>query len=374
MLKVKISGAGYPSTLIKDKNGFSSISKFLPNGKNIWKNCQFFINEEIENPDYWIIIDDINHKIESTKISRDKVFFLAAETPFITSYFDDTKFLSQFSKIFSPHAIYNHNNHHASLPFQLFMINAAHGLSIFEYDPIFNYDKLLQNNEINKTKTLSVIASNKGSSSYHFTEFHKIRYLFAQKLKEYFKDKLDLYGFGYNEIKTKAEAIIPYKYHICLENQSTPNVITEKLYDSFLGLSYPIYWGAPNVNDYFSKDSLTQINIFDFKGTVEKIEKTIEENLFEKNFNSLIQAKNDVLNKYGVFQRIAEICENDNKQNGTKSHLEQVTVISRDVCSGKKKQKKIEKIKKRVSLFLKYGVSSVLVFIAIVAAFMAFTN
>ncbi len=347
LIKIKISVAGVPSTSIKTHNNLTSISKFLPNSGSVWQNCEFFVNEQIENPDYWIIIDDIESAQESVFINPKRVFFLTAEVPFVTSYFDDQKFLSQFEKTFSPHAIFSQNNF-VSLPFLPFMINTVHGESVFNADSCFNYDHMLQNNDVLKTKTISMIASNKGSSSHKMTEFHQTRYFFALKLKEYFKDKIDLFGYGHNEIKTKVDAIIPYKYHICLENQSTPNVITEKLYDSFLGLSYPIYWGAPNINDYFDKDSLTSINIFDFRGSIEKIERVLEENLFEKNLNALIKAKKDSLNKYGFLQRIAEICQDDLKNNliETNDSKRFVTISSRKILQPKKVKKRISRILK----------------------------
>lgn len=357
MLKIKVTIAGCPSTSIKQDISLTSISKFLPEKGNTWKNSKFFVNEEISDPDYWIIIDDINGNYEVSNIHKERIFFLTAEVPFVTSYFDDQQYLSQFYKIYSAHAIYNHDNNISSLPFLPFMINAKYGESVFAYDIEFNYDKMLVRNELKKTKTLSIIASNKGSKAHNMTEFHKIRYHFAQRLKEHFKDKIDLYGYGYNEIESKADAILPYKYHICLENQSSHNVITEKLYDSFLGLAYPIYWGAPNVYDYFPNNSLTSINIIDFKQSVQTIEEVIEGDIYEKRKKNLIKAKNDVLNKYGVFQRIAEICEGDARKNGIIEEREEVKIFSRKSFV-KKECRQIKKMKK----ILKYGVPSIMVY------------
>ena len=65
--------------------------------------------------------------------------------------------------------------------------------------------------------------------------------------KKHFKDRLNWYGNGVNEINNKFEVISNSKYHIVLENDSKYNLISEKLYDSYLGLSFPIYYGAPNV-------------------------------------------------------------------------------------------------------------------------------
>lgn len=347
MLKIKVTIPNCPS---------GAVAKFLPKGGDMWHNCQFFVNQEVDNPDYWLVIDDLNSQKEITNIDSNRVFFLSAELPFVTSYFNDQEYLSQFSKIYSPHAIYHHHNNITALPFLPFMINSVYGQSVFTDDRKYNYDKLLNNNGIKKTKTLSIIASNKGSSQHNMTEFHKIRYHFAQRLKDHFKDKIDLFGYGYNEIKTKVEAIVPYKYHICLENQATENVITEKLYDSFLGLAYPIYWGAPNVHDYFAQDALTRINIMDFKGSVRVIEQVLAEDLYEKNLDNLIRAKNDVLNKYGIFQRIAEICEHDAKNNISQDKTE-VILLSRNSFI-KKEHKKIKKIKK----IAKYAIPSIIIY------------
>ena len=349
MLKIKVSCNGYPSTTIKDEQGFTSISKFLPQGKNIWKGCQFFVNEDVKDPDYWIVIDDIGKDKEFATIRKDRVFFCTDEVPFVTFYFDDTKFLDQFYKVISPHPVYNHNNVESALSLTPITINTVYGESLFKYDPVYNYDNMIAQDRVEKTKTLSIIASSKGAQGNNMTDFHKIRYHFAQRLKEHFKDKIDLYGYGYNEIKNRADAIVPYKYHVCLENQSTYNIITEKLYASYLALSYPIYWGAPNITDFFPKESITSMNILDFKGSVQAIEKVLEEDPYDDSLPFLVKAKNDVLNKYSTFQRISTICEDDNKARGQNDIARsEVVVQSRDsfIVKESKRKKKIKNIMK----------------------------
>ena len=185
------------------------------------------------------------------------------------------------------------------------MVNANHGHTIFEqHERDLNYFSNMS--QLNKTKNISVFCS-----SVTWTENHKQRLRFVSKLKEYFKDKLDWYGNGINSLERKWDGIAPYKYHLTLENQSTYNVITEKLYDAFLGLCYPIYWGAPNVNDYFEDTSLTKININDLNGSIQIIEKIINENYYEMNFDAILKSKNLCLFEFNVFHRIAEICIND---------------------------------------------------------------
>ena len=71
-------------------------------------------------------------------------------------------------------------------------------------------------------------------------------------MKSHFGSQLDWYGNGVNEIQRKHEGILDYKYHIVLENESRNNLISEKIFDSMLGLSVPIYYGAPNISEYFN--------------------------------------------------------------------------------------------------------------------------
>ena len=89
------------------------------------------------------------------------------------------------------------------------------------------------------------------------------------------------------KLKINLKLISNSKYHIVLENDSKYNLISEKLYDSYLGLSFPIYYGAPNINNYFDKNSLETIDINDIAGSINTIENAIENNLYEKNFNLL---------------------------------------------------------------------------------------
>ncbi len=49
-------------------------------------------------------------------------------------------------------------------------------------------------------------------------------------------------------------------YHIAIENVARPNWITEKVIDCFATKTIPIYYGAPNIGQYFNPDGIIQIN------------------------------------------------------------------------------------------------------------------
>ena len=336
MFKIKLSVSGQPQNV--------SIQHFLGTENNTYKGCQFFINDDsCQDADYWLILDHIEKK-ESCLIDPKNIFLLHAEVLFPKSYWDAyPQYLDQFAKIFTCHDIFKDNVRY-TLPFLPYMLfykggNLIHGNSVL--NPIDRYIEDLVEYMPQKNKTLSVICSAKNGN-----EHHTMRLKFVQKLKEHFKDKLDWFGAGINPVEQKLNAIAPYKYHLALENYSSYNNITEKLYDSYLGLSYPIYYGAPNAKDYFPTDSFSQINIADLKGSTRQIEEIIDSNLYEKNFNSLKKAQQITLDEFNVFKRMAEITLEDSNRK-IKNKKELITIDNYLLL--KKKKTFISRMKRKIS-------------------------
>jgi hypothetical protein len=166
-----------------------------------------------------------------------------------------------------------------------------------------NYEDL-QQIEINKTKLISVITSNKA-----FTKGHQDRLDFVDKLKAYYGDKIDVFGHGFNEFEDKWDVLAPYKYHISIENSSSKYYWTEKLSDCFLAQSYPLYYGCTNIDEYFPNKSYSEINIHDFDQAVKVIDAAIAGNLYENRLEYLKQSRNLVLNEYNLFNNIVSICD-----------------------------------------------------------------
>ena len=101
-----------------------------------------------------------------------------------------------------------------------------------------------------KSKLTSFIYSQK-----QFLEGHKMRYQIAEFLKT--KDfAVDSFGHGCNPIEKKADALKDYCFSIAVENSSADNYFTDKILDCFVTGTVPVYWGCPNVFDYFNKDGI----------------------------------------------------------------------------------------------------------------------
>lgn len=301
-MNIKISLPGFK------KN--STIEQFISTRYLEDQGIFLSINENSDlNFDFWFVIEELNQNQETAKVKSGNIIYLTAEVAHPSLYFDNPqleRFLNQFSKIFTCYPIF-HTNVSNTLPFLPWMINANHGDSIFS--PTARDHKWLETYKIKKQRgnKVSVFCSNQLS-----TPDHKIRYMFVNQLKKWFGENLIWYGNGVNRVEDKWDAITENKYHLVLENQSRYNVITEKLYDAYLGLSYPIYYGAPNVHDYFDENSLTTINIYDLKNSIKKIANIIESDAWESNQDLLIIQKDKVLNELNFINRICTIANLEN--------------------------------------------------------------
>lgn len=281
------------------------VLRQTPGGKGVWGNCQFFVNQDIDECDWWVVSDNLP-KTETCRCDRQKTIFVTGEPPTIKSY--DNNFLKQFKTIITcerkdikhPNIIYNQQG-------LFWMIGGAPVKGAGPTEKNINYDKLKSMSDVKKTKLISTIVSTK-----KITEGHKIRLAFMKEAKKHFKEKLDIFGVGHNPIPDKWNAIAPYKYHIAMENSFIKDYWTEKLSDTFLSLSLPVYYGCPNIASYFPNMPLVPIDIANINESIEKIEKAISDSFYEKKYNKIKEAKQLILDKYNFFASIASFCDKNN--------------------------------------------------------------
>ena len=344
MIKVKVSiGWKQLKSGIPSYSQDLSIFNFTNTNDNIYNNKKYFINSKIENPDFWFILENTtSNKKETVNINPKNIYFLNSETRYDPSYFllpSKKQFLNQFQYVYSPNFV-NLNNSINTPPFLMWRLRGDPFAENFNESDIEFY----KNYKPKKDRLLSVYCTNK-----QITDIQKVRLDFVKKLKLELGDDLHWYG---TDIKTKSkiDGIGRYKYHLVIENQINNNFISEKLYDPFLGNSYPIYSGAPNASEFFNKDSFTHINLNDFNGSINKIKECIKSDLHEKNKFHIDKSKNYVLTKFNLIKRIDEIVENVSKKANTgeaklysvypKVHFEGKTRFSKIIYSINKRIKK----------------------------------
>lgn len=211
------------------------------------------------------------------------------------------KYLSQFDWVYSHYEVPLDGAKFA-FPFLPWMINANHGEGIMTgHSRNLNVLRELQGET--KAKKLSMICSNR-----EWTVGHRIRLRFARGLKAHFGERLDWFGNGIQAIPEKWDGLAPYEYTIVLENQMQNGVLTEKLIDAYLASSFPLYWGAPDADSVFPRDSFVRVNPLDLEGTIRNIEMAIEVPYHER-LTALQSARQIALTDFHFLHRITAICD-----------------------------------------------------------------
>ena len=142
------------------------------------------------------------------------------------------------------------------------------------FNSVFTYDKeLLETSEIfkfyphsgcwikpedqkiyDKTKLVSIVASNK-----QLTFGHRLRHSIISVANDE-NISLDVFGRVYKPIEYKLDSLKDYGFSIIIENSKIDYYFTEKLIDSFMTGTVPIYWGCPSIGDFFNLDGIIIVN------------------------------------------------------------------------------------------------------------------
>ncbi|WP_246175768.1 glycosyltransferase family 10 domain-containing protein [Roseovarius bejariae] len=101
-----------------------------------------------------------------------------------------------------------------------------------------------------KTKMCSLIASAKRELEGHALRHEIVEWAKAEGVT------LDVMGGGYQRFKAKSDGLAPYRYSVVIENVRERDYFTEKLIDALLCKTVPIYWGCPNIAEYFDTSGM----------------------------------------------------------------------------------------------------------------------
>lgn len=109
-----------------------------------------------------------------------------------------------------------------------------------------------------KTKMTSMISSNK-----NMVPGHSYR---LSWLRRFSGSGIHLYGSGFNRIENKEQGIKDYRFSIAMENDNYPSIFTEKITDCFALGTVPVFWGTPDIGEYFNEKGIIILNEdFDYK-------------------------------------------------------------------------------------------------------------
>jgi len=309
MIKVRISAGSTEHSNL--------LLRHTPQLSGIWNDIHFYVNQDIDECDWWVVLHGNGLKEEeSTFCDPNKIVLVSMEPP---SWGYPVKFYNQFShivscdrrvdsrKLIKKNGItwwiglkVNFGKTHTFLP---------------DYD--YSYDSLSNMSIPNKSNRISIITSKNKSFP-----GHRKRLEFIDKLSRHsISEHIDFFGAPHNAIDDKAEALVPYKYHICLENSRCNDYWTEKLADPLLTFTLPIYWGCPNAYDYLPFGSFVPIDIEDFDNSVSIIRSLIKNDTYSTSLSVLTKARELILNKFNIFNLLASICTSNAEDNLQKCTL-----------------------------------------------------
>jgi hypothetical protein len=156
-------------------------------------------------------------------------------------------------------------------------------------------------NDLNKLKysndnEISVLISNK----------HKFR---TQYVTEVIKSNKNIIGYGsgcgtsQGSNKWRTEILLRSSMSICIENSAQENYFTEKVIDCLLAWTMPLYWGCPNIGNFFPHGSYRLIDIQDPSSIKDIIQMPIQS--FE--IEAMREARELILNKYNIWACIRNV-------------------------------------------------------------------
>lgn len=148
----------------------------------------------------------------------------------------------------------------------------------------------------NKTKHCSVIASNKTQ-----LEGHQLRHKIIKTFESFM---FDIWGSGYQKFECKEEALHDYRFSIAVMNVSSNNYFTEILTDCFALGTIPIFWGCPNIGEFFNSDGIIQFSTID---DLNLILPRISPSLYKSKYEAIVDNFDRVKNYKSTDDNVAQI-------------------------------------------------------------------
>ncbi len=140
------------------------------------------------------------------------------------------------------------------------------------------------------------------------TQDQKLRTSFAAKCHDLFG--MEIFGSFKDVLKGKLTTAhtslnkfdIGYGRSYCFapENSRLKNYFTEKIIDAYLGWNMPVYWGCPNILDYFPAESLHIIDMED-EHAIDHVREISQTPLSKTNLEAIRYARQLVLDQYSFF-------------------------------------------------------------------------
>lgn len=184
-----------------------------------------------------------------------------------------------------------------------------------------DYDTLSTLRPPAKHKALSCIVSAKTAVA-----GHRGRLDLARALAAVHPDAIDIYGRSLAPLELgaaykggldrdtgfplgrqcKYDGLRDYRYSLCIENGRERNYYTEKIVDAWLSWTMPLYWGCPNLADYYPREAFIEIDIGAVDAAADIVRRA-REPLSRLQMAAIAEARQLALNRYGVWGTVRHL-------------------------------------------------------------------
>lgn len=288
-----------PTISIYPLPGIDWITYFA--GTNYSKQSKCILTDDLLNPDLdcLFVFDSLPSTIST---AAQNTIFLSGETAWTyddvsQSFFLD--FYNQFDKVYTPLPIYL-DNVISDYPFLAPMLGGSH--SDYMHNPYCSYDHLTKLPPPPKVAKPMISVF---QSLQKWKEGHRRRHDLISYLHQRFGNNIDIFGSLHKPSSSKYDALHKYKYHICIENQISPFVVTEKLLDPLLAYTLPIYSGGTPPNPF--EKAFLPLDISSYETISTTIETVLDTDPYDHHFEAICRSRQAVLSGFNVFNRIESI-------------------------------------------------------------------
>jgi len=274
----------------------------LPHMKPEWGGCAFTFDPDARAYDWLVVYDDLppvkgerfSDRVEDLACAPRNTLLITTEPSAIKTY--GSAYTDQFG-----HVLTSQEPEFLRHPGRVFSNPAFQWFYGMGPNHLIPFDELAAATPPEKPHPVATICSIKQQRH----TLHRRRYDFTQALKAALPE-MDIFGRGVRPIDDKAEAILPYRYHVTIENQVAAHHWTEKLADAFLGFAVPIYCGAPNAAEYFPEESFIPFDLDD-PGAIDAIVRAVRAEDYEKRLPHVLEARRRVLYEHNIFAVLARL-------------------------------------------------------------------
>lgn len=261
-----------------------------PGGAMWWHGCRFELNPpEGGTADFCVVLANAR-PVDRFRGARSNTLFIAGEPLEKKVYPVD--FYAQFGHVLDTHRMSGHPNLILGAP----GLNWHVGLDLRSRSYRYGYDHLRTLAYPLKENRVAVVCSDADH-----TPGQRQRLALLKALKSRFGDRIVHFGRGFEPIDDKMEAILPYRYHLVLENSQSPNYWTEKLADAYLGWAFPVYLGCPNIADFFPAGAYAQLDGYDVSVAERMLRDLLDESDPPGRLDALSEARTLILDRFNPF-------------------------------------------------------------------------